>query len=269
MLVGKCMTKDPVTVSPNDSLALAAAKMDTGNFRRLPVVDDGRLVGILTLDDVRNHYDRLESEQVKSAMTAHPVTVSSSATLERATSLLSKHKIGGLPVVDGGKLVGIITKGDLLVPEPLSTQRTEEALVAEARRADKGEPVRLTGVVLEAMHGPGDASLDGPYDIPFQLSCVTSPEWEQEFLKAWDRLTGNGLSVMASVGSDRIVLNGTTIDDVERDLMGVLKRAVAEANRATAEATQKLRQRAKLEEQKRIERFRHIKEVVERLNFND
>ena len=267
MLVGKCMTKNPVTVSPNDSLALANAKMQTGNFRRLPVVDDGRLVGIITLDDVRNHHDRLESEQVKTAMTTHPVTVSSSATLERATSLLSKHKIEGLPVVDGGRLVGIITNGDLLVPEPLRTQRSEEAPVAKARRADKDEPVRLTGVVIEAMHGPSDASLDGPYDIPFQLSCVTSPEWEQEFLKAWDRLSTKGQAVTASVGADQIILNSTTIDDVERFYLDTLKLAVAEANRATLEEREKVRHRAELEKQKKQERRRHITTVIQRLKF--
>lgn len=270
MLVGKCMTKNPVTISSNDILALADAKMRTGNLQRLPVVDDGKLVGVLTQDDLKNYRDRLDSTPVSIAMTANPLTVSSSATLERAASLLLKHKIGGLPVVDGGKLVGIITKGDLLVPEPLRAQGNQAATVAKGRKADKKEePVRITGVVIEAMRGPSTASFEGPYDIPFQLSCVTTPEWEQEFLKAWDKLTGNRLGVMASVGSDRIILNGTTIDDVEHELMGVLKRAIAEANRATAETTEKLRQRAELEAQKRTERFRHIKEVVERLDFND
>lgn len=271
MLVGKCMTRDPVTISPNDSLAVADARMQTGNFRRLPIVDDGKLVGILSQQDLNNFRDHLESARVSAAMTPHPVTVSSSATLERATALLSKHKIGALPVVDGGKLVGIITTGDLLVPQPLLTQGTEEIVAVRSCGTDKvkNEPVRITGVIVEAMHGPSGESVDGPYDIPFQLSCVTSPEWEQEFLRAWDRLTASGLSVMASVGSDRIILNGTTIDDVERDLIGILKRAVAEANRVTSETMEKLHERAMLEEQRRTERFRHIKEVVQRLNFSD
>jgi acetoin utilization protein AcuB len=118
MLVGKRMTKNPVTVGPDDALAVADASMKAGNFRRLPVVDKGKLVGILSQYDLKNYRDSLASVLVKTAMTADPVTVSPSATLEHATSFLSKHKIGALPVVDKGKLVGIIVASDLWVPEP-------------------------------------------------------------------------------------------------------------------------------------------------------
>lgn len=274
MRVGKRMTKNPITVCPSDILALADARMQAGTFRRLPVVDEGELVGILSQHDLRNYRDRLGSVQVSAAMTPRPVTISSSATLEHAMSLLSKHNIGGLPVVDGGKLVGIITTSDLWVPEPLLDQRTEEPVTEKRHTNERGggdedESVKLAGVIIEAMRSPSGSSLDGPYDIPFQLSRVTSPEWEQEFLKAWDGLTSKGQTVMASVGADRIILNSTTIDNVERVHLDTLKRAVAEANRATREAQEKLRRRAELEEQKKREHLRHVQTVVERLNFND
>jgi acetoin utilization protein AcuB len=118
MLVGKRMTKNPVTVGPDDTLAVADVRMKAGNFRRLPVVDKGKLVGILSQYDLKNYSDCFGSILVKTAMTADPVTVSFSATLEHATSLLSKHNIGALPVVDRGNLVGIIVASDLWVPEP-------------------------------------------------------------------------------------------------------------------------------------------------------
>ena len=136
-------------------------------------------------------------------------------------------------------------------------------------KPDFEEPIRLTGVVVEAMRDPSGPSLDGPYDIPFRLSRAASPEWEQEFLKAWDRLSTKGQTVTASLGPDQIILNATTIDDVERLYLGVLKRSVAEANRATLEETEKLRRRAELEEQKRQEHRRHILAVVKRLNFTE
>jgi len=118
MRVAERMTRNPVTVQPSDTLALADARMKAGNFRRVPVLDGGKLVGILSQYDLINYRDCLGSILVKTVMTPHPVTVSSSATLEHAISSLSKHKIGALPVLDEGRLVGIITASDLWLPEP-------------------------------------------------------------------------------------------------------------------------------------------------------
>ena len=134
-------------------------------------------------------------------------------------------------------------------------------------KTEQEEPIRVTGVAVESMCSPSGSSLDGPYDIPFQLSRVASPEWEQEFLKAWDRLSTKGQAVTASVGADQIILNSTTIDDVERFYLETLKLAVAEANRATLEEREKVRHRAELEKQKKEERRRHIMAVIQRLEF--
>lgn len=118
MLVQERMTRNPVTVQPGDSVALAAAKMKARNFRRLPVVDEGRLVGIISQYDLKDYCGRFDTTLVKAAMTPDPVTVSPAATLEHAMSRLLKHKIGALPVVDAGELVGIITAADLWIAEP-------------------------------------------------------------------------------------------------------------------------------------------------------
>jgi len=118
MLVSQRMTKNPVTIGPDETLAVAAEKMRAGNFRRLPVIHEGKLIGVLSEFDLQAHRESLHSVLVRAAMTENPVVISSMATLERAAATLSNHKIGALPVVSGGKLAGIITARDLLLPEP-------------------------------------------------------------------------------------------------------------------------------------------------------
>lgn len=118
MQVSQRMTKSPVTIGPDETLAAAAQKMRAGKFRRLPVIEDGTLVGILSEFDLVAHRESLDSVSVRDAMTKNPVVVSSSATLERAAAMLANHKVGALPVISGGKLVGIIAASDLLLPEP-------------------------------------------------------------------------------------------------------------------------------------------------------
>jgi len=114
MLVSKRMRKEPVTVSPGDHLISVQKKMKEGGFRRTPVVENGRLVGIVTDKDLRQHLGYLDRTKVNAVMTEKLVTVLPKNTLEEASQLLLKHKIGGLPVVKEGQLVGIITTSDIL-----------------------------------------------------------------------------------------------------------------------------------------------------------
>jgi acetoin utilization protein AcuB len=114
MLVSKRMTKDPVTVRPEDLLIQARLKMQKGNFRRLPVMSDGQLVGIVTDRDLRQHVGLLDRTEVKAAMSKKLITVRLATTVEAAAQLLLKEKIGGLPVVEKGRLLGIITTSDIL-----------------------------------------------------------------------------------------------------------------------------------------------------------
>jgi acetoin utilization protein AcuB len=114
MLVRHRMTLNPVTVGPQNMLATAQEKMTAGHFRRVPVVQDDILVGILTDRDIRRHVGVEERTRVQAAMTETPLTVSPSTTVEEATQLMLKHQIGGLPVLESGKLVGIITTSDIL-----------------------------------------------------------------------------------------------------------------------------------------------------------
>lgn len=114
MELANWMSRDPVCISPNDTLATAKELMDAGRFRRLPVMNNGKLVGIITERDLRQHWGYLDPTKVDAAMTPDPVTITPRVTAEDVARLMLQHKIGGLPVVESGQLVGIVSTSDLL-----------------------------------------------------------------------------------------------------------------------------------------------------------
>jgi len=140
------MTQDPVTADPDDGLSRAAHKMLAGGFRRLPVVKDGKLVGIITDRDLRDQRGRWEDTRVGAVMTHDPLTVSSKTTAEEAAQIMLENKIGGLPVLDDGKLVGIITASDVL-----------QAFL-NVMGASKGGTTRIDFVLEGEEHGLVEAS---------------------------------------------------------------------------------------------------------------
>jgi acetoin utilization protein AcuB len=114
MLVADRMTRNPTTVCPQETLADARGKMTGGGFRQLPVIADGRVVGIITDRDIREHSMQLRLTTVATVMTEQVLTVTPKTSLTAAARMLLEHKIGGLPVLEGEKLVGIITSSDFL-----------------------------------------------------------------------------------------------------------------------------------------------------------
>jgi len=125
-LVKDWMTRDPIVITPETTLPEAHRIMAEHKIRRLPVVDNGKLVGIVTRGDIREASPSdatslsifelnylLAKLAVKQIMTRKPVTVKPGTTVERAAQIMLEHKIGGLPVVEGGNLVGIITESDI------------------------------------------------------------------------------------------------------------------------------------------------------------
>jgi acetoin utilization protein AcuB len=124
MIVAELMTPNPVTVSPSDELELAYDKMKTGAFREVPVVDQGKLIGILTDRDLRQHLGQLHRTKVDAVMADLPFWVSPCTPVEQAAHLLVTNKISSVPVLENGKLVGIITASDML--------RALEALLGSA-----------------------------------------------------------------------------------------------------------------------------------------
>ncbi|MBI3245503.1 MAG: CBS domain-containing protein [Deltaproteobacteria bacterium] len=114
MLVRHRMTANPITISPQDTLATAKEQMTKGKFRRLPVVQDDVLVGIVTDRDILRFVGSEERTRVNGAMTESPLTISPTTPVEEAVRLLRKHRINGLPVVENGKVIGIITTSDIM-----------------------------------------------------------------------------------------------------------------------------------------------------------
>jgi len=108
------MTHEPESIGPDDMLAQAQQIMNLGNFRRLPVVKDRGVVGIITERCLRGQASYLEATKVNAVMSSPVITVGSRTAVEEAAKLMLHHKIGGMPVVDHGKLVGIITTSDIL-----------------------------------------------------------------------------------------------------------------------------------------------------------
>jgi len=108
------MTKHPVTITSEELLSQAKEKIAAGRFRRLPVVSDGKLTGIITERDLRQYAGVLERTKVNAVMTENPITVSPETMLEDAADIMLKNQIGGLPVLHQGQLVGIITISDVM-----------------------------------------------------------------------------------------------------------------------------------------------------------
>ena len=127
MLIKDWMTKDPVTITEDTSMIKAIHIMKERRFRRIPVVTNGRLVGMVTdrdlkeaspskatTLDVHELYYLLAELQVKEIMSRNPVSVLANDTVEHAAQVMLEHTISGLPVVDeDGKVVGIITQSDV------------------------------------------------------------------------------------------------------------------------------------------------------------
>ena len=136
LCVRDVMTKTPLTIDPEAPLATAVAVMRERELRHLPVVDDaGRLIGIVTDRDLRSAIfapafaeylpgetrrrlrslaTTLENLRVQDIMTWDAVTIGPAAPIAQAAAVMTSARIGCLPVVDGARLVGIVTERDTL-----------------------------------------------------------------------------------------------------------------------------------------------------------
>jgi CBS domain-containing protein len=126
-MVKDWMTHDVITIGPKTTLPEAHRLMTDYQIRRLPVLQDERIVGIVTLGDIRGaeasdatslsvwELNYLLSKLcIDKVMTRHPIVISQAATIDEAAQMMLDNKISGLPVVDyHGKLVGIITESDI------------------------------------------------------------------------------------------------------------------------------------------------------------
>jgi CBS domain-containing membrane protein len=178
--VGEIMTSRLYTLTPTQSLPLAESLMELANIRHIPVVDGGRLVGLVTQRDILraslSGLSPLTRDERSDLQLAVPVsrlmqtnlwTIESSALAVTAARILNEHRFGCLPVVDEGRLVGIVTEADLLTllvgtlaprvephawsveraMTPFPTTLAPTATIADARAAMRNYRVRHLPVV--------------------------------------------------------------------------------------------------------------------------
>jgi CBS domain-containing protein len=114
--IGELMTRDVVTVRPDDRVRDALRAMIDHDFGSVVVAEDGKAVGVFTERDVTRHVltdAALLDERVGDLMSGPPVTVQPADQVVDVFELMSGKGIRRLPVVEGDRLVGIVTEGDL------------------------------------------------------------------------------------------------------------------------------------------------------------
>ncbi len=167
MRVSEWMTPAPLTVAPSVPIPRVQELMIYRRIRHLPVMEDGRLVGIITDRDVRTvqpspattlavremHY-LLERLTARAVMTRPVITVGPREPLAEAVRLMLENRIGGLPVMDGERLVGILTEVDLLraFSSTLGVRAGRPPRAADAPLL-AGSPDRLILVPLDGAAG--------------------------------------------------------------------------------------------------------------------
>jgi len=164
MLVRERMSRNPVTITPDIPITDALRLMRDRQVRRLPVLDpEGNLIGIVSEKDLlyaspspatslsiyEMHY-LLSRLRVQELMTTDVITVTPDTLLEEAARIMVDHKIGGLPVTEGRKLLGIITQTDIfeVLLEQFGARKKGLRLSLEIPER-KGEMARITTAIAK------------------------------------------------------------------------------------------------------------------------
>jgi len=140
-MVRDAMTANPRTASPAQSLADAAQIMQSEDVGSVPVVEDGRLVGVLTDRDiairaVAEGVD-VQTLNVGDVASREPVTVEPGQDLDEALALMARHQVRRLPVVDDGQLVGILAQADVAIE--VKEKKAGEVLEEISKRGSSGQ----------------------------------------------------------------------------------------------------------------------------------
>lgn len=116
MRVSEIMSKEIVAISPNKRVGQALQLMQKHQIRHLPVLEGARMVGWITSRDLREVLlaSMLEKITVVDVMIKAPLSVTPDTSVEEAARLIMEHKIGGMPVLEGDRLVGVITMLDVI-----------------------------------------------------------------------------------------------------------------------------------------------------------
>ena len=116
MLVGQIMSTRIINISPDKRVGQALKLMQKYQIRHIPVMEKNRMVGWITSRDLREVLlaSMLEEIKVGDVMVQAPISVTPNTDVEEAARLIHEHKIGGMPVVEGDRLMGVITMQDLI-----------------------------------------------------------------------------------------------------------------------------------------------------------
>jgi acetoin utilization protein AcuB len=164
MLVGERMSYPVITIPPNMTIIDALNLMKRDRIRRTPVVKDGKVVGIVSDKDLLNASPSqatslsvwemnylLSKITVKDVMTESVPSVSEDTPIEEAARIMADNKIGGLPVMRAGDVVGIITETDLFkIFLELMGARDIGVRVTALLREERGQLARLTQAISNA-----------------------------------------------------------------------------------------------------------------------
>jgi len=125
--ISEIMTKDVITLSPDESLYKAEKLFAKHNIRHIPIVEKQRLVGMISHTDLlRISFSSLDKTDesivpviyemfsIPEIMTRVPVFVEATTTIKQTAEILARQSFHSLPVLDKGKLVGIVTTTDLI-----------------------------------------------------------------------------------------------------------------------------------------------------------
>jgi acetoin utilization protein AcuB len=180
MLVRKKMKKDLITITKDESMTTAKKILREKNIRHLPVVEGKKLIGLVSNMDIRKaeaspatsleirelHY-LLDKLTVGEIMTRNVITISPDISVEEATTLLHDNKIGCLPVVEDGNLVGILSENDVMeiLIEVMGMKEKGSRLeivledkpgaLADVTRIIKEHNVNIISVVTDISDDPG------------------------------------------------------------------------------------------------------------------
>ncbi len=130
MKIKEIMTNDVKTLNTNDSVSKASTMMKEINVGAIPVVENNKIVGIVTDRDIVLRFvskDQIPNQKVSQVMTTNIVSVSPDTDVHEAADIMAQKQIRRLPVVENGNLVGIVSIGDMAV-ESIFENEAGEAL---------------------------------------------------------------------------------------------------------------------------------------------
>ncbi len=238
-----CIIRDPLTLGPDDELAKAWELASRTGIRSFVIVEDGRVVGILTSRDL--WFKTNAREKVRNAMTKNPITTRS-ADMKEAIKIMDRHKIEKLPIVDGkGRLTGLITIADLKKGKkfPNSSKDREGSLLVGAAigpfdmaRADALIKAGADMIAIDTAHGHSEnvirtvRDIKKKYDIDVIAGNVATKEGTRDLISAGADIIKVGMGpgsicttrIIAGIGVPQVTAVQECAEAAERFRVGVI-----------------------------------------------